>query len=225
MSDRALTREQIRQIDQIAIEQFGVPGAVLMENAARQVADQACAMLKDPSGTFLILCGGGNNGGDGFAAARHLILRGHAVRIITTKPFGEYRGDAAINLAAALKLDLPVQSISVINELTAAKPADLIIDALLGTGLTQPVRGLALDVIQWMNDHPALKLAVDVPSGLDCDTGQPLGDAVRAAQTITFYAMKVGLLEVDAKPYTGEVHIADIGVPRDIETRRPAGGG
>lgn len=216
-----MRRDEIRRVDELAVAKFGLPGIVLMENAARQVADHACRMIEDGPGPgrFAIFCGGGNNGGDGFATARHLSLRGHGVQIITIRPLEEYRGDAAINLHVAQRLGLPIITLCdpVDAMLDGLEPMDVIIDALLGTGLTQSVRGIALKVIRWINQQTARRLAVDLPSGLDCDTGLPLGDAVRAERTVTFHAMKVGLLADAARAYCGSVFVADIGLPGDVQ--------
>jgi len=219
MSGTALNREQVRTLDALAVERLGVPGIVLMENAARQVADHAKAMLGDAAGDLrvLIVCGGGNNGGDGFAAARHLHLRGASVALIATRSRDQYTGDAAANYDICKKLGLPIGCVDDLKR--SAGNHHLIIDALLGTGLTQPVKPPLAELIDWINAHPAPKLAVDLPSGLDCDRGVPLGTAVRAARTVTFVAPKLGFTNRDSRAYTGEVHVADIGVPAALLER------
>jgi hydroxyethylthiazole kinase-like uncharacterized protein yjeF len=219
MNGLSLARDQVRRIDALAIERLAVPGIVLMENAARQVADHAIDMLVDDSAPrdVLVICGGGNNGGDGFAAARHLHTRGVGVTLATTKPREAYTGDAATNYDACVKLGLLIVDA---NQLPAqSTPCDLIIDALLGTGLTRDVQPPIAELIEWINTQPAPKLAVDLPSGLDCDRGVLLGVAVRAARTVTFVARKRGFENPGSRDFTGEVHVADIGVPPDLFDR------
>jgi NAD(P)H-hydrate epimerase len=208
-----LTRQQVRQVDRIAIEQFGIPGIVLMENAARNAADAAMDMLAnvaDPQ--TLILCGGGNNGGDGFAIARHLHLRGVPVTVLETTDAQSLPPDARTN--RQILRHLP--AIKVVDPATAPVFGQfaLLIDALLGTGATRPPRPPLDDLIRRMNESTRPILAVDLPSGLDCDTGRPLGDAcVRATRTVTFVAFKAGFANAESKRYTGQVIVADIGAP------------
>lgn len=225
MTPRTLSREQARRIDTLAVDKLGVPSIALMENAARQVADHAMAMLGADAAKrhVLILCGGGNNGGDGLAAARHLHLRGVAVHIVLLTPPTKYTGDAGANLAICRNLgltitqaaDAPMQTVGNLD------PADLVIDALLGTGLSSEVRSPQRDMIAWLNDQPADVLAVDNPSGLDCDKGVPLGIAVKAARTVTFVARKPGFDADSAAQFVGAVYVADIGVPDDLNQRYP----
>ena len=207
-----LTRAQVREIDRRSIEEYHVPGVVLMENAARAVVDVAAGVMS-PGGRVLIVCGGGNNGGDGFAVARHLHNRGHAVSLVSTVPADQYRGDALANLQIVRAMNLPL--LVATPELIAAPQFDLIIDAVFGTGLTAAPRDAGAAAIDAMNRSAAPKLAVDLPSGLDCDTGRPLGPSVRAAWTVTFVAEKVGFANPEAAPYLGRVTVGDIGCPRE----------
>ena len=210
---KRLTRDQSREIDRRAVEELHLPSIVLMENAARALAEAAVQML-DGKKRVLIVCGGGNNGGDGYAVARHLHNRGIAVSILATKSVEELDGDAATNARVAAAMGLTIKSAS--PDAVRAAEADLIIDALLGTGLTKPPREDAAALIRAMNAHPAAVLAVDVPSGLDCDTGRPLGACVRADRTVTFVAEKAGFGEASARDYLGEVTVGDIGVPPEL---------
>jgi len=216
-----LTRDQVRQVDQLAIEQLGIPGIVLMENAARNAAAQAMAILPPPSaagcsgesgGRVIILCGGGNNGGDGYAIARLLHNAGFEVTIHATKDPAALTGDAATNARIARKMKLPIN----MSPLPDLSEADLLIDALLGTGFIGQVRPEMASIITSMNASKTLILAVDVPSGLDCDTGQPAATTVRAATTVTFVAQKVGFAADSAKAYLGRVVVADIGTPPSL---------
>jgi NAD(P)H-hydrate epimerase len=216
MADLFLTRAQLRELDRRAIEEFGVPGVVLMENAGRGAAEVLLRL--GVRGRVVSCCGKGNNGGDGFVIARHLANRGVPVRVLLFCRPEDLTGDAAINqrIAARLKLPLTVFAGAEIDwhavegELAAA---EWVVDALFGTGLSGPVRPPLDRVIEAINACPARVLAVDIPSGLDCDTGRPLGATVRAAHTVTFAARKGGFANPEASAWLGEVHQVDIGVP------------
>ncbi|NBB84416.1 MAG: NAD(P)H-hydrate epimerase [Alphaproteobacteria bacterium] len=213
------SREAVRQVDAAAVERYRIPGIVLMENAARQVADVAVPMLREPaSARALVLCGGGNNGGDGLAAARHLHNRGVDVTVVLLKDRRRYTGDARTNLeiCQAMSLRLSDAAGEPLEALKNLDPHDVIIDALLGTGLSTDVHARLARVIRWVNGQPSPVLAVDIPSGLDCDTGKPLGAAVRATRTITFVGIKKGFAQPGARDYTGQVTVADIGAPIEL---------
>ncbi len=210
-----LDRESVRKIDQTAINDIGIPGMVLMENASLGLAEEALDMLADQvcdQPHVLIICGGGNNGGDGWALARHLHNAGVTPIIV---PLSEPKpeGDAGINCAISRKMKL--QEISA-DQYTTCTDVHLIVDAIFGTGLDRPITGPAADAINWINETECPVLAVDIPSGLDCDTGKPLGIAVQADRTVTFVGLKPGFLELDAQPYVGDIVVADIGVPIDL---------
>jgi NAD(P)H-hydrate epimerase len=209
-----LTRAQVREIDRLSIERYHIPGVVLMENAARAVTDAASNMLLGvKEASVLIVCGGGNNGGDGFAVARHLHNRGVDIEVALAHA-GGYRDEAAANLRIIQEMDLPRIPIADAGRSLDAG-IDLIIDALFGTGLETPPRDPRW--IQWMNNAGVPILAVDIPSGLDCDTGEPLGPAcVRATRTVTFVAEKAGFSNPNARQYLGEVTVGDIGCPREL---------
>ncbi|MDP9173539.1 MAG: NAD(P)H-hydrate epimerase [Planctomycetota bacterium] len=211
-----LTREQVRSIDRIAVERYGIPGIVLMENAARGAADVAEAMLAGKArGEVLIFCGGGNNGGDGLAAARHLHNRGFKVCIVLTTDSAKYGGDAVINWQIVQSMDLavmPFDAAAIVNR----KPS-LILDAIFGTGLTQAPRDPFGEIAGVVQGLGVPILAIDIPSGLDCDTGKPLGRVcIRANRTVTFVAEKVGFAQPAAREFLGEVIVADIGCPREL---------
>ena len=211
-----LTRAQVREIDRRAIAEYHVPAVVLMENAARAVTDVAMDMLRGIDGPrVFIVCGGGNNGGDGLAAARHLHNRGVGVEIVLAVEPASYRGEARVNWEIVGAMKLPVRGVEEAVRTRVEGGVDLIVDALFGTGLRTPPREPRY--IQWMNDHGVPLLAVDVPSGLDCDTGEPLGGVcVRAARTVTFVAEKVGFVKRISRQYLGEVTVGDIGCPREL---------
>jgi NAD(P)H-hydrate epimerase len=218
---RRLTREQIREVDRQAIEVFGIPGVVLMENAGRAAAKIAVAMLPEREGrSVLIACGTGNNGGDGWVMARHLMNAGVSVRACLCGSENRLSADAALFHAVARKMGLVVMPAlsteDVENVSSVCKGSDLLVAALLGTGFQGEVRSPMAELIGRMNGVEAPILAVDVPSGLDCDTGQGANATIRARATVTFVAEKAGFGQREAREYLGEVHVADIGVPRGI---------
>lgn len=211
-----LSRDQVCALDRRAIEEFGVPGVVLMENAGRGAAERLVTL--GIRGPVVLCCGKGNNGGDGFVIARHLDNRGHPVRVLLFARPQELTGDAAINYRIIDKAQLPIVVFSgaVDQEMFRRElaRADWVVDALFGTGLAGAVRPPFDQVIEAINASGKRVLAVDIPSGLDCDTGQPLGATVRAEQTVTFVALKQGFAVPAAKEWTGEVQVIDIGAPR-----------
>ncbi len=212
-----LTRETAREVDRIAVEQFGVPSIVLMENAAIALAQQTVSLMFE-SGVHdaVIVCGPGNNGGDGLAVARHLHNDGAGVRVVLAP--GVRRGDAAINLEIVERMSIEIVRSD--DGAPAAGPAPgVVVDALFGTGLTREVSGPDAALVAWINDQRARGsrvIAADVPSGIDADTGAVLGCAVRADRTVTFAGAKPGLLRLDAQEYVGELVIASIGCPRGV---------
>ena len=234
----ALTREQVRRVDRIAIEDFAIPGIVLMENAGRNAARiirRRFESAKPASGAtrfVAIVCGRGNNGGDGFVIARHLANAGIPIELFLACDPKRLSGDAAVNCNIAAKMGLPSCPFDTPQRIAAAAPrlgeAAIVVDAVLGTGFAGTVRAPLDKVIEAIN-RPAASaaerriIAIDVPSGLDCDTGRPSNATVRADETVTFVAMKVGFQRPGASAYTGRVHVADIGAPPIIVQRVLAG--
>jgi len=213
-----LDRDSLREVDRAAIEDFEIPGIVLMENASRGLCEQALRMLGDANDTpptVLIICGSGNNGGDGWAVARH--LHNHEMNVVIA-PLRDPKpeGDAGINAAICRMMGLREVAT---DHLDRWAGADLIIDAIFGTGLDREVKGRAAEIIEWINFTGRPVLAVDAPSGLDCNTGKPLGPTVKAACTVTFVAWKPGFLIDGAKEFTGEIVVAGIGAPRELVER------
>jgi len=210
-----LTRAQVREIDRLASERYLIPSIVLMENAARSATDVASDMLDGECfGQVLILCGGGNNGGDGLAVARHLHNRGADVSIALTTRAEDYKGDALINFNIVRQMQLKIAPVEI--EEIPKSSALLIIDAIFGTGLNRPPREPFGKIVDAVKRSQKPVLAIDVPSGLDCDTGQALGPCVEATQTITFVAEKVGFENPTARKYLGKVTVGDIGCPREL---------
>jgi NAD(P)H-hydrate epimerase len=192
-----------------------------MENAGRAVAEEALKMLPthDTRGAA-ILCGKGNNGGDGFVAARHLYNHGVGVEVYLLCKAGEVASspDAHTYLKIVQKMGLPIKEILSEVEARASLPElkgfDLLIDALLGTGLTGEVREPYKTLIEGINALGVPILSVDIPSGLDCDGGHVLGAAVKATRTVTFILPKVGFFKDQGPSHVGELVVADIGIPR-----------
>lgn len=209
----------MREADRRTIEEYGLPGAVLMETAGLRVAEFIFTRFK-PESPVIILAGPGNNGGDGFVIARLLKRAGFDVTVWSTNKQGAYRGDAAINEKYYLKEGYIVKRLVSQVELDQFKQelqgAGLIVDALLGTGADREVTGLTAEVIQVVNMAAAHVLSVDIPSGVNADTGELLGCAVKADWTVTFTCPKLGLMFYPGAGQVGEIIVADINVPEKL---------
>lgn len=212
-----VTAGQMRAIDRRAIHEIGIPGVVLMENAGRRVFEEATKMVAPEQGVVLVLCGKGNNGGDGYVVGRHLLNNGYSAEVHLLGTTAKVSGDAAINLTILQRMGKGVNELHDENDVrrvaSEAYSAALVVDALLGTGLKGEVTGLYAALISAIAESRARVLSVDIPSGLDADTGEPLGAAVRAEKTVTFQYPKVGFKNPGAKQFLGELVIADIGIP------------
>jgi|Deesub1362A_J573_1020465.scaffolds.fasta_scaffold01847_12 NAD(P)H-hydrate epimerase len=212
-----VTAEQMRQADRQTIEEVGLPGIVLMENAAQGAARAIAEAVGEVAGLEVAaFCGRGNNGGDGLAICRILANRGALATAYLMCRGEDLRGDAAVNLRVARACGVRVVEVPD-EEALAARQAemsghDLYLDALLGTGLNSPVRGRYAQVIELLNQLPQPVVAVDIPSGLSADTGRPLGVAVRADLTVTFGLVKLGLA-LEPGEHVGELHLVDISIP------------
>jgi NAD(P)H-hydrate epimerase len=220
MTHFALSRNEVRELDRRAINEYGVPGIVLMENAGRGAAE-LLLRLNPERKRILILCGFGNNGGDGFVMARHLQNAGLEVDVLLFGQIDQLSRDTNVN-AKIWQKSGPLWTADPISPLDADIRRVIdgaqgwIVDALFGTGMTRPLSAPFDQVISAVNasGHPIL--AVDLPSGLDCDTGEPLGPTIKATHTATFVALKKGFLNPNAKPWVGEVHVIDIGAPKKL---------
>ncbi len=203
----------MRAVDRRALEVYGIPTLLLMENAG---AGLARAVMARATGRVAVVCGKGGNGGDGLVLARHLAVAGRDVAIALTAPAADFdrKSDAGVNLTIVERLKIPLEVTpdgkALASFLARTKPA-LVADALLGTGVSSEVREPHRGLIEAMNASGIEIVAVDVPSGLDGDTGKPLGVSVRAAFTVTFAAEKKGF--ASAREYTGEVEVVSIGCP------------
>ncbi|MBC8872490.1 MAG: NAD(P)H-hydrate epimerase [Planctomycetes bacterium] len=217
MKVQYITRQQAREVDRRAIEEYACSGLVLMENAGRACTDTLCEL--GVAGPVVICCGRGNNAGDGFVMARLLDIRGVAVQVLLLCNPNDLRGDAAANYAILTKCDLPIAVLDSADDERfeqALVGADWIVDTLLGTGARGEPRPPFDGVIRRLNDHSANRMAVDLPSGLDCDTGEPAKITFRADHTCTFVAAKAGFAAETAKEFIGAVHVLGIGAPRKL---------
>jgi hydroxyethylthiazole kinase-like uncharacterized protein yjeF len=213
--------EEMRQLDKYAEDELGIPGLLLMENASRAVADEATALLQDCFGkNIIILCGKGNNGGDGFGAARWLMNRGASVKVILAGSQADLSGSAADELQYYLAGDGKVLELLTDVDLEQVEvlcsQADLLIDALLGTGFTGSLRNLYRDLCVLINRNPVKVLAVDIPTGVNADTGEADEDAVRADATVTMALPKQGLYLYPGADCVGKLTVADIGMPEKM---------
>lgn len=215
-----LSREAVRSVDQRTIEEFGLPGIALMENAGRGVFELLLSL--GVKGPVKICAGKGNNGGDGFVIARHLDNARIPVQIYLFADPDQLTGDAAINYRVVERMELEIRCDPGLNNPEEfqhfLEDADWIVDAMLGTGIQGTIRSPYTTAIQIMNQTKKNILAVDLPSGLDCDTGLPLGDCIAAMHTATFVAEKKGFALPASKRYTGTLSILDIGAPRKVVT-------
>jgi NAD(P)H-hydrate epimerase len=210
-----LSREQCRALDRHAIDVIGVPGVVLMENAGRNMAELLRSL--GVRGPVVVCCGRGNNGGDGFVIARHLDNAGVTVRVVLFARAEDVAGDAAVNWRLLAHTGATVTALADPDEATLRQElggADWIVDALVGSGQQGRLRPPLDRVAAAINASAAPVLAVDIPSGLDCDTGEPQGTTVRAHHTATVAALKKGFAAAAAKEWLGEVHVVDMGLPR-----------
>ena len=222
-----LARQEVRELDRLAVEEYSVPSVVLMENAGANVARLLEA--QGITGPVAISCGRGNNGGDGFVIARHLEAAGHRVRVLLAAAPEAYAGDVAINLRIVERSGSSIICLATADEEAWRRElagAAWIVDALLGTGAVGPPRAAIAIAITAINDMRAAAvdvaarvLAVDLPSGLDADTGAAAGPCVRADLTATFVAEKAGFANPSAAAFTGTVHVLGIGAPAALLRR------
>lgn len=209
-----LTRQQAHDVDLRASRDYGMSGLVLMENAGR-----GCAALLERlgiNGPVCICTGKGNNGGDGYVIARHLDNGGHRVRVASAVDPGTLSGDAAVNHQVFAASGGTISVIGPTDWDRELVGADWIVDALLGTGTRGDVRSPFTEAIAAINRASSPVLAIDLPSGIDCDTGDVMGTAVHARHTATFVAAKLGFQASGASDWTGDVHVIDIGIPRSL---------
>lgn len=229
---RILTAEAMREVDRAAIEELGIPGLVLMENAAIGVVD-AIGEVYPGAESAVLFCGPGNNGGDGLAVARHLAVRGYGVEVFLVSGRSgpvELAGDAGTQLAIGRKLELPIREIcpgdDLAPALAAAREADLVVDALFGTGLARPLEGIFAALVTALDELPVPRVAVDLPSGLSGSRSDVFGPCLRADLTVTFAAPKRAHVFPPASARVGTLVVTDLGFPPAlIEQVTEEGGG
>jgi NAD(P)H-hydrate epimerase len=211
MTIPAITAEQMAEVDRLMIHVYHIELLQMMENAGRNFADCAQTLTKtDSRPTFLILCGSGNNGGGGLVAARHLINRGFQVEIILTHEEDQLKTIPKHQWFILKKMGVNLASEPKINEV------DLVLDAIIGYGLRGSPRGNAAKWIEKINAANIPTLSLDVPSGLDLTMGTPLEPCIQASATLTLALPKTGLLTPEAKPFVGDLYLADISVPNHL---------
>lgn len=210
---KLVTAETMRSLDHFTIEEIGIPGAVLMEIAGRACADEVAKNCLGAS-RVLVLCGPGNNGGDGFVAARHLADRGFEVKVVLFAK--NLKGDALVNFNALAHFPVTVVDASSIDleALFEREGFDIVLDALFGTGLTRPLEGLYAKAVNLANASKAFRIAVDIPSGVCSDTGRVFSPAFMAHVTVTFGCPKVGHFSYPGRLFCGRVEVVDIGIPK-----------
>jgi NAD(P)H-hydrate epimerase len=216
----------MRAVDRAAIEDLGLPGMVLMENAALGVVE-AIGELYPRAGSAAVFCGPGNNGGDGLAVARHLLVRGYDVEVVLATGGRAPAGDAATQLAICRRLDMPLTELGPDDDpgpaAAAAAGRDLVVDALFGTGLARPLEGQFAALVVALNGLPRPRLAVDLPSGLDGSSAQAWEPHLRADATVTFAAPKVAHVLPPAADAVGELVVTDLGIPPWLIEGAPGG--
>src|SRR5206468_1851253 len=218
---RVLNASQMREADKRTIEEIGIPSLVLMENAGRQAVAAMEAMYSDLLERQIgVLCGRGNNGGDGFVIARTLVQRGVDVAVFLIGRVAEVRGDARTNLEILGRLGLTVVEIADSQawelHFTEISDCSLIVDAIFGTGLNAPISGLMETVVADVNASGIPVVSIDVPSGLSADSHEPIGDSIEASMTVTLAAPKLALVMPPAETRAGDIVIADIGIAAEV---------
>lgn len=220
---KLLDARTIRSVDRTAVRRYGIKGLVLMENAGRGVAEAVKRELAGSTGAPLrvvIIAGKGNNGGDGFVAARHLKNSGVDATVVALTRPDELRGDALVNARAWIKMNGEVFTVRSVADLKKRSSllthSTVVVDAIFGTGLSAPVRGFHAGVIDFINALGKKVVSVDIPSGIDATTGAVLGTAVKADLTVTLYAPKLGLYLYPGRGYCGRIEVVDIGCPKEL---------
>jgi NAD(P)H-hydrate epimerase len=210
----------MKEIDRRTIDDLGISSLVLMESAGLALVDEIEQRLEGARLRITVICGPGNNGGDGMVAARHLADRGHEVMTFLAAPRSAFSGDAKVQLRTLTRLEADVAVLSSLSSyeraLRRAGDSDVTIDALFGTGLGRVVEGQWAQCVRIINSCPGLVISADVPSGLDARTGHPLGECVTADVTVTFGLPKTGLVLFPGVQFSGDVVVADIGIPRSV---------
>ncbi len=216
---KVLSPQRMAQYDKYAIETWGIPSAVLMENAGRNTYRLMKERYLDDRKRIVIVCGRGNNGGDGFVVGRYALIDGHPVRVLLVGHRSDLKGDAALNmnLYASLSGEIVELTDGSENFEIILKHADIIVDAIFGTGLSKPVGGMEKIIIDAVNASGKPVISVDIPSGIDGNTGNVLGSAVRAQHTFTYAYPKLGQIMGPGAKHSGRLTVIDISVPSFVE--------
>ena len=219
---RFLSTESIRSLDMIAQDRFSIPGILLMEHASLGLAQVVNSQIDSTGHKIIILCGKGNNGGDGFAAARHLHNYGASPEVVLLGRIPDLKAgsDAATNARIAERMGLPIHECPQgkgAMEVLKRSAGAIHLDAVFGTGLNSPLRGIYPALFEEINGLGRPWIAVDVPSGLNSDTGMPMGAAIKAQKTVTFAFAKRGFELGEGPAYCGEIVVVGIGLPREVE--------
>ena len=210
-----VTAAQMREVDRLMVDEYGIALLQMMENAGRGLACLTRSLWPGSGeGSLVVLAGTGGNGGGVLAAARHLANADWPVRVVLAGPPERYQGASGQQLAILQRMDVPI-----LDEAQAAGPVGVILDGLLGYSLSGIPRGRIAGLIEWANQQSAYRLANDLPSGLAPDTGQPLSPCLQAHVTLTLALPKIGLTQPQAAQHVGELYLADIGVPPALYTR------
>jgi len=213
-----VSASEIRRLDQAATRDYGIPALLLMENAGRAVSDVISREYKPCK--VLIFVGKGNNGGDGLVVARHLANRGFHVRVVLLEDPAKLKADPLLNFTIVKKMKIPLVLMtenSTDEELSAhCSEADLVIDAIFGVGIHSPLSGIFEKAVRAINRNGKFVISIDIPSGLDADTGQVHGVVVKATRTVTLALPKLGLFAGEGPKCAGKVECVDIGIPREL---------
>ncbi len=218
---KLVSADQMKRLDRMTMREYGIKGLILMENAGRSLADAVRRELSlRQAARIAIIAGKGNNGGDGFVCARHLKNQGFHVTVFSFAEPEEIKADAGINARIWQKMGGRIRKVSsgahIGKVLAELKHSEVVVDAIFGTGLSNPVKGIHADMIDTINLLSRPVVAVDVPSGIDATTGRVLGRAVRARLTVTMGLPKLGLFLYPGREYAGRVEVADIGMPENV---------
>lgn len=215
---KKVTIQQMRLIDDHTINAYGIPALVLMEHAGKAVADETLKLLNKKGNKIAVFCGPGNNGGDGLVAARWLHHYKKKVEVFFVGDLAKASSETGLNFTIIENRQIPVHMIQ--DNWPALKEQighfNLVIDGLLGTGTHGQIQGLYKNIIDYLNSNGVRIISIDIPSGLNADTGQPLGCCISAAMTVTLGFPKIGFSRPGAKKYTGKVVVADIGLINDL---------
>lgn len=216
----------MREIDKYCIEKLGIPGIILMENAAIKVAEEVEGVLSSlERDRVVIVCGVGNNGGDGIAVARHLYLKGYKISVFIVGKLEKGSDDFNANLQILKNINIIENNKIFINVIkdenfgefkNSISKTSVVVDGIFGTGLKRDVEGIYKRVISEINNSKKHIISIDVPSGLNSDDGNVMGISIEADETITLQLYKTGFLNEDARRYCGDIRVVDIGIPRKV---------